>query len=291
LTDASDLGQLADHFGLAAKAPEPPKSGALVGCIPAQGGSGGSTVCLHVAQKIASMRPGDTLLLDCDFHTGTVAFQLGLEPRKTILNALESPTPENVRACAARWGDLDVLVGPADPDRIFGGPLHNIDALFEAARRAYGFVVVDLPAPIYSSTTGILGAADRIYLVCTPEITSLHLAKRKIDRMRSLGLIMDKVRLLLNRSGSNRGLDAKQIERITELPVEWALDNDYRAVTQAALRGGLVPRDTALAQQLEHLGALIVKQLDGIRGPSRRQNQPENSGAETTAAGHALKIG
>jgi Flp pilus assembly CpaE family ATPase len=286
LTDSSDLSQLADHFGLAPSIPEEPKTGVLVGFIPAQGGSGASTVCLHVAQKIAGDRPGDTLLVDCDLHTGTVAFQLGLEPRKTLLNALDDPSVENTRASVSRWGDLEVLVGPPDPDRIFNGPLDHMAQLLEAARQAYGFVIADLPAPIYTSTIGILRAADRIYLVCTPEITSLHLAKRKIDRMRNLDVDMGRVRLLLNRSGSNRGLDAAQIERITGIPVQWALDNDYRAVTQAALRGGLVPKDTALSQQLEHLGALILDELDGAKSPARRETQTETAAQPN----EALKI-
>lgn len=289
LTDAADLSQLADHFGLVPATPEPPRTGFLVGFLPSQGGSGASTVCLHVAQRIAAGLPGDTLLVDCDLHTGTVAFQLGLEPRRTLLHALDDPSVENTRASCSRWGELDVLVGPADPDRIFSGPLNQMDALLESARRAYGFVVADLPAPIYSSTIGILAAADLIYLVCTPEITSLHLAKRKIDRMRSLGIPTAKLRLLLNRAGSNRSLGAEQIEKITGVPVQWALDNDYRAVTEAALRGGLVPRNTALFQQLEQLGDLVLKELgvpsaagEGAQkqSPPARESQAALSGAE-----------
>ena len=58
LTDSADLSQLADHFGLTPAVPEPPKTGFLVGFLPSQGGSGASTVCLHVAQKIAGGSPG-----------------------------------------------------------------------------------------------------------------------------------------------------------------------------------------------------------------------------------------
>ncbi|MEZ5362408.1 MAG: AAA family ATPase [Bryobacterales bacterium] len=287
LTDLSDLTQLADHFGLTPGVPEKPKAGALVAFLPSQGGSGASTVCLHVAERIAASLPGKTLLIDCDLHTGTVAFQLGLEPRKTLLDALEAPDVESVRSCPSRWGDLAVLVGPADPDRIFEGPLDKVEELLQAARQSYDCVVVDLPAPIYSSTTGMLRAADYIYLVCTPEITSLHLAKRKIDRLRKLGVAEERLRLLLNRSGSTMGLDPKQIERITGVAVEWALDNDYRAVASAALRGGLVPKDTALAQQLDHLGELILRQISQNKGPVSQAKPP----ASVPAANQALNVG
>ena len=283
LTDASDLTQLADHFGLNRMAPVNAKTGRLIAFIPAQGGSGASTVCLHVAEKISTRHPGETLLVDCDLHTGTVAFQLGLEPRKTLLEALDRPSPDNTRACAARWGELSILVGPPDPDKLFGEPLEHMDALLTAARQGYDCVVADLPAPIYSSTVGILRAADRIYIVCTPEITSLHLAKRKIDRMRSLGIEAARLRLLLNRSGSNHGLDAQQIERIAGIPVQWALDNDYRAVAQAALRGGLIPRGTPLSQQLAHLGEIILEELGLARaGQTAAPDEgPKPSGAES----------
>jgi Flp pilus assembly CpaE family ATPase len=142
---------------------------------------------------------------------------------------------------------------------------------------------------------GILRAADRIYLVCTPEITSLHLAKRKIDRMRSLGIPSDKLRLLLNRSGSNRGLDAHRIEKITGVPVQWALDNDYKAVAEAALRGGLVPANTALAQQLEQLGELILNEFGAAKGAATPQQEASAPAASKPVsaeqAGEALKIG
>src|SRR5690606_19094791 len=80
LTNPSDLSQLAEHFGLSQQAAEPLATGSLVAFLPAQGGNGASTVCLHVAERIACVRPGRALLVDCDLHTGTVAFQLGLEP-------------------------------------------------------------------------------------------------------------------------------------------------------------------------------------------------------------------
>ena len=147
-------------------------------------------------------------------------------------------------------------------------------------------------ARIAASPEEAIAAADLIYLVCTPEITSLHLAKRKIDRIRSLGIATSKLRLLLNRSGSNRGLGAEQIEKITGVPVQWALDNDYRAVTEAALRGGLVPRSTALFQQLEQLGDLVLKELgaphaagEGVQkqSPPARESQTATSGAGASA--------
>ena len=278
LTDPADLSQLADHFGLSPQPPTEPKTGLLIGFIPAQGGNGASTACLHVAQTISGGGSGQTLLLDCDLHTGTVAFQLGLEPHMTLREALETPDAETIRACAQRWENLDVLVGPADPDGMFRGPMEQMDELLAAARSTYGFVVADLPAPIYSSTTGILRAADRIYLVCTPEITSLHLAKRKIERMQSLGVPTGKLRLLLNRSGSNRGVGPAQIEKITGVAVEWALDNDYQAVSEAAMRGGLLPPDTALAQQLEHLGEQIVTEFGATPKQAATPQEPVEVG-------------
>lgn len=265
VADNFDMQHLAERFGIKTAAPEPePASrptGKLLAFIPAQGGNGASTVALHVAERISELLDGSTLLVDLDLHTGTAAFQLGVESSGTLADALANLTPEGLRAATASWKKLHLIASPPRPDLVSGEDLELMPLMLQSAREAYRFSILDFPAPLYNSSLRALADVDRVFVVCTAEITALHLAKQKIERLREYGIEPPRLGLLVNRVGSWGSLETRHIEQITGLSAEWALDNDYPAVRGAALRGGLVSADTALAQQLGHFSAHLTEEL------------------------------
>ncbi len=263
LVDPLDLAPLAEHLGVGTPSPDSRHPNRLVSFLPAQGGNGASTVAMHVATAVASELGGSTLLVDCDFHSGAIAFQLGLDAECSIARALQDPpkTSQAWDACTCAWEQLRVLVGPADPDEAMGASVFT-DQLLDSATNFYSCSMADLAGPVDTSSAQILKRSDRIYVVSTPEITSLHIAKRKADRMRRIGIADERVRLLVNRVGAQGGLDADRAGEVVGLPVEWTLENDYKAVRSAAWKGGLVPSDTKLGSQMRHLGLQIVEELE-----------------------------
>ncbi len=281
VTEPYDLKPLAERLGVQAT-PARPRPGALVAFVPAQGGNGASTVCLHVANAIAEKLGGKTLLVDFDLDTGTVAFQLGLEPRSSLADIFFRPADVgSVEWAPERWGKLKVLVGPADPASIDPASLADAAQVFQFMKLRYRVIVADLPAALPASSLRTLEVADRFYVVCTPEITSLHLAHRKIELLKARGVSLDNLRLLVNRVGSIGHLENRHIERIVGAPVEWAIDNDYIAVSKAAWEGGLVHSDSALAAQTTQLSLEIVKELQLDDSDPRQVAEP----AAVTATG------
>lgn len=263
VADDYDMQSLAKRFGVEAPQPQPaaPVEGRLLAFIPAQGGNGASTVALHVADCIAGLLDGHTLLADLDLHTGTAAFQLGVDGGGALAGALRNLTPDGLRQSVARWRKLDLLAAPPTPELVTGQDLELLPLLLQTARELYRFTILDFPAPLYRSSLRALADMDLVHIVCTAEITSLHLAKQKIERMREFGIQPPRLRLLVNRVGSWGSLEIRHIEQITGLAAQWALDNDYPAVRGAALRGGLVSGDTELAQQLAHFSGQMVEEL------------------------------
>lgn len=263
VTAPYDLHPLAERLGVSAPAVPKPREGAVISFLPSQGGSGASTVGLHVASAVAERLGGDTLLIDYDFHTGTVGFQLGLEAGNGMAAVMECENldREFVERAATRWNQLDVLTSPADTPKIDRSGLVRAQQTFLRLKSLYKAVIVDLPSPLLSAALDTLVVSDLCFLVCTPEITSLHLAKRKVDQLKARGMAGEPLRLLVNRAGSLGGLENRHIERIVGAKVEWAIDNDYAAVRKAAWEGGLVAPDTALWQQTGQLAEELLKDL------------------------------
>ena len=263
VTAPYDLRPLAERLGVSAPVAPEPRGGSIISFLPSQGGSGASTVGLHVANAIAERLGGDTLLIDYDFHTGTVGFQLGLEATDGLAAVLECENIDRgfVERAAKRWNQLDVLTSPADPSAIHQNARLQSQEVFKRLKKLYKAVIVDLPSPLLTSALDTLAVSDLCFLVCTPEITSLHLAKRKVDQLKNREMAGGPVRLLVNRAGSLGGLENRHIERIVGAKVEWAIDNDYAAVRKAAWEGGLVEPDTPLSDQTRQLADELLQDL------------------------------
>jgi pilus assembly protein CpaE len=273
-----DIVPLAEHFQLRSDqqerslianllAPPPeaePGRGQLLSFMPVQGGNGASTIALHVASAIARDPQTKALLLDFDFHSGTAAFRLRLKPRHTFVDLLESE-----RLCQETWGcmvsvhqQLHILVAPASSTAMTAELMGRIPAVLASARRVYSCVIADLPDPLFTSSKHILKVSDRVYLVCTPEITSLHLARRKAQQLRDSGVPNDRIGLVVNRVGAWGSFQPSEVQRVVGAPVVWTLDNDYATLHEATLAGGLVAEDSGLGKQFlglaEHIRATLT---------------------------------
>jgi Flp pilus assembly CpaE family ATPase len=142
-----------------------------------------------------------------------------------------------------------MLMAPSSNTAVSGEMLARIPAVLESARRAHSYVIADLPDPLFSSSRAILNASDRVYLVCTPEITSLHLARRKAQQLRDAGVSNDRLGLLVNRVGAWGSFQPSEVQRVVGVPVVWTLDNDYASLHDATLAGGLVAESSGLSKQ------------------------------------------
>ena len=237
------------------EAATPTKTGRLVCFLPCKATDGASTVATHVAQSVSTEIGARTLLIDCDLHCGTTAFRLRVTPEYTLADAIRrvDSLDELWEQLSVRWKGLDVLAPPEQSSAISASDLKTLPAVLRSAARCYEYVIADMPAAISDTSAEILESCETIYLVCTPQLTSLHLARRKVSDILAFGLPLARVRLVLNRVGSRNSISAAEVERAVGVPVAWSLANDYVAVTDATVRGGLVPRESELGEQLYRL--------------------------------------
>src|SRR6202035_4691354 len=105
--------------------------------------------------------------------------------------------------------------GPVDFSRPF--PAERFSELLEFAIRQYTVVAVDLPGSLEDE---VLMWATGIFLVCTPDIGALHLARRKAIWFHDVRLT-DKVSLVLNCAERRGAISVEEIEPIIQLPVRY----------------------------------------------------------------------
>jgi pilus assembly protein CpaE len=227
--------------------------------LPAKPGVGTSTVAMNAAWACSRQPETKTLLVDLDLNSGMQRFMLKLDNEYSIVDAAENAFkldetlwPQLVTSIS----HLDVIhSGRLNPGyRIEGA---QVRSMVEFARRNYRSVCVDLSGNMEKYSIEIMQESKRVYLVTTPEIASLHLARERFHYLRQLDL-GDRIQLILNRSQKRAPISISQIEDLLGLPVLAAIPNDYQGVSRALTAGRPVESNSDLGRDFQKLAAAMM---------------------------------
>jgi pilus assembly protein CpaE len=252
-------------------APTPP-IGKVIAFLPAQSGNGASTAALHAACAASRELHGKVLLVELDFHCSVLRQRLKLEADRSIAEILERTDnlDELWPWIVQPWNGIDLLPSPASSRKLACKSLQKLPKVLEFAASRYGTVVLDLPSALMSSTRDILALTDELYLICTPEVTSLHLARRRTSELMEMGMTRDALRVVVNRAGSGQPLPTHDLAQVIGLPVYCSLDNDYLALNEAWEEARLLSKQVRLGRQLYEMGAAMVGAQQPAPKPPRQ---------------------
>jgi Flp pilus assembly CpaE family ATPase len=238
---------------------------AVFSFLPSKPGSGTSTLAVNIASAMASTGT-PTLLGDFDLNSGMVRFMLKADSEYCITDALQSAPSMDEQLWAQIVNErdgLDVLhAGRLNPDlRI---EKMQVQHLLEYARRNYGAVCVDLSGNLEKYSIELMHESKKIFVTCTPEVASLHLAREKIQYLHQLDLA-ERAVILLNRQLKRPLIDVKEVESLVGIPVQAVFPNDYAAIGKAIAAGMAVPRTYEFGKQCLALAQnLLSKQVEPV---------------------------
>jgi pilus assembly protein CpaE len=219
------------NAALQRKPPSIESTDQLFSFLPSKPGVGCTTIALNTSTALAASPDTKVLLADFDLTCGMVGFLLHLDNSRSIVDAAENAAnlDENMwpRLVHSR-GKLEILATgiPRPGYRIESAQIHY---LLEFARRNYQVICADLSGLLERFSVEVMQQSKRIFVVCTAELPSLHLARQRVDFLRGLEL-ESRVSLLLNRAEKHPIIPSSEIERMIGLPVAMEFPNSYKGV-------------------------------------------------------------
>jgi pilus assembly protein CpaE len=227
--------------------------------LPSKAGVGASTVALNASVALARQPNMSVLLSDLDLNSGMQRFMLKLDNSYAVTDAAEHAFhmdeglwPQMVTAIEK----LDVLhAGKLNPD--FRIESAQINHLMEFMRRNYRVLCFDLSGNLEKYSLEIMHESKKIFLVCTPEIPSLHLAREKYLYLKQLDL-HERVCILLNRCQKRPLISPDQVEQLLGVPVTMTFPNDYQGVHRALTLGRWVDQASELGRQFTLLAQTML---------------------------------
>jgi pilus assembly protein CpaE len=236
--------------------------------LPAKPGVGSSTLAVSTSHALAEDLGARTLLVDCDLAAGSIRFLLKLSTSGSIVDSIKHAgnLDEDLWAqMIGKYDRLEVLhAGLLDPPS--GLELPGLERVLAMARAQYEVICVDLASSLDEFSVALMKESRRIFLVTTPELIALHMAKARLGSLKALGLD-DRVSLLLNRKVHNDFSDA-DVAKLVGLPVAYSFSNDYAAVQGAILNAAPVAHNSALGQSILNLAQSMAPHLDAPKPSS-----------------------
>ncbi len=211
------------------------KSIAVVG---AKGGVGSTTIAVNLATALRAATRESVLLVDLHMAQGDGAVFLGVEPRFSVLDAIENihrlddtyfrglvtPTPAGIGLLASAnrtlLGSIDVM---------------RIRALLEFVVTAYPWVVIDCPRSD-PSVLDALDAVSSVLIIANQELATLKRASRLAALLRQrCGAA--RVKLAISRFDTDAEIGYKDVERVLAGTINYTFPSDYRAAVGALNKG------------------------------------------------------
>ncbi|MGH9738876.1 MAG: AAA family ATPase [Candidatus Acidiferrales bacterium] len=210
-----------------------------------KGGVGTTTVALNLGVQLAGNSRKRVGLLDLARPFGQISMMLDLEPRFTILDALERIERLDGAALAnlamKHKAGIEILAGPLHapmkPDQRQSVTLGALTRLVEISSRAFDWVVIDMGVVNAAEWAPVLCAAGTILLVAEPNALALGMIHRHMAVAGAAGVNCERIYIVANRWRQNDGEVLANFERMHNQTVLTRLPNDYRQATEAIALG------------------------------------------------------
>jgi pilus assembly protein CpaE len=229
-----------------------------------KGGSGTTTVAVNSAVDIARLSKSPTMIVDLKPGLGEVALFLGVRPKYSLVDAIDNLSRLDKHVLQSlvvkHKSGLDILAGSDHFDRPGPSDATAIGDVFRVLARHYDYILVDAGNLINPQSVAVLGNAELVFIVVTPDVPSIRNGQRLISRLRQLGAHKDRVRIVLNRAMEPFPIPPKQIETALGQKIHHMFLSDYKIVSTALNSGVPLAQSgkTELATQFDRFSRELL---------------------------------
>jgi pilus assembly protein CpaE len=251
-------------------APEPvaeQEAGHVIAFASSKPGSGASTIATQTAFSLQRLTGKRILLADFDLTGGTIGFYLKLSHNYSLVDALQHAEHLDLalwNSLTVNYGGIDILPAPAAPyaDALDGARLR---VLIQHARMLYDWVILDLPSVFNRTSLMAISECERCFLVSTAELPSLHLTRKALTLVDSIGFPRDRFQVLVNRVDKRDNIGISDMEKLFGCAVHASLPNDYFSLHRVVTLGQPLGNDGDLGKAIESVASLLSGALSGAK--------------------------
>ena len=242
------------------------RDGKVLAFIACKGGSGATFISTNFGYALATLAGKKVLLIDLHGQFGDAALYVSdQKPGMTLSDVcaqiarVDAPVLDSCLVHVAPG--FGVLAAADDPAQAKEAKPEHIDTILRVARQHYDYVLLDVGRQIDAVSLRALDITDTIYPVLQLALPDIRDARRLLDIFRSLGYVLDNIRLIVNRYEKGGKLRLQDLHAALGCEVVHTFPNDYVAVTDSVNQGVPVlqlSRASAAARSLAEMVELVT---------------------------------
>jgi pilus assembly protein CpaE len=216
--------------------------GKIVTLVGAKGGTGVTSLALHLALELTQEGKRKCVLVDQHPTLGDASLYLGTGRHQysfyELANNGDRLDEELLRGFILHHGSgLHVLDSPEAVDMIHGAAPSAVEHTLAFLADTYQFVVVDCPPGLTDGTRACISQSEQVAIVITAELPSVRNAVRYIEHLSRLGYSSSSIQIVLNRHSKKGPLSDDRIEKALGREISLRVPNSYNEVIRAINTG------------------------------------------------------
>jgi pilus assembly protein CpaE len=215
--------------------------GRIMAVVSPKGGVGRTVLAANLAVALRLSTQKKVALVDSSLYFGDLGVMLNLLSNKTMVDVVEHVDdldPDLLNdIMVTHSSGVKVLLGPPQPEMAELITAEHIRRILLELSAHYDYVVVDTWPSFADTVLTAMDLADDILLVMTLEMTAIKDVKLYLEVVEKLNYPTEKVKLVLNRSGSAGGIKVEAVEETLRQKVLVGLSNDGVAMLMAINQG------------------------------------------------------
>ncbi len=224
----------------------PGQKGRVITMMGTKGGTGVTSLALHLALALVRRHQQKVLLVDHHPSLGDVALCLGLNRHQYSFYELVHNTDRLDADLLQGFllqhpSGLEVLDSPQALASYSETPPDAIEHTLAFLAENYQYVVVDCPPGLGEDTGAAIRQSDRLELVVTPELPAIQNAIRIIEYLTGLHYPSENIDIVLNRASRKNALTERDVEGSLHREISVRVPNNYSQIVTAINAG--VPLD------------------------------------------------
>lgn len=225
----------------------PGQKGKVVTLVGSKGGTGVTSLAVHLALSLTQRHQKSCLLVDHHPALGEIALCLGLGRHQysfyELVHNMDRLDSELMQGFLLQHhSGLHVLDAPQAMQAFTDTPADAIEHTLAFLADNYQFVIVDCPPGLSEDTCAAIRQSDRLSIIITPELPAIHNAIRSIEYLTGLHYPAENIDIVLNRHSGKNTLHDREIESSLRRHISVKVPNNYAQIISAINSGTPIDR-------------------------------------------------
>jgi pilus assembly protein CpaE len=225
----------------------PKAAGQIISVLGSRGGVGCTSIAVNLAATLANHPDNQVALIDLDLAMGDADIAIELPGNDNLsmgdlARNIERLDMNYLKRALVKHPEtgLSVLRHPLEIHEIGGIHEGHVERILNLLKISYTHLILDLSKALLPTDLMALRMSNLILLVAQLELSSLRTVVRLIHSLSPEGDLGDKLRVVVNRAGSDiaeDGITVKKAEEVIGKPIFWQIPNEAKPMIGSRVNG------------------------------------------------------